>query len=121
MILFCLNRIFPVSHIDGIGSLPRLHFQHLLWQIYLYDLGPFCQKFFLGEYPDEGRLSLTSKRSESLRPNRHSGVPERYARIIICPETSARNEVPVADIKKFTFSITSTNASLRRYLMSLRR
>jgi hypothetical protein len=45
-------------------------------------------------YPDDGKISEASKRRESLRPNRHSGVPERYARIIICPDTSARNAVP---------------------------
>src|SRR5271170_5715515 len=74
-----------------------------------------------GGYPSEGRLSVASKRRESLRPNRHSGVPERYARIMICPETSARRDVPVADMRWFTFSITSTKASLRRYLMSFLR
>src|SRR5271155_4005472 len=74
-----------------------------------------------GVYPNDGRLSVASKRRESLRPNRHSGVPERYARIMICPETSARRDVPVADMRWFTFSITSTKASLRLYLMSFLR
>src|SRR5208282_6035546 len=94
MILFCLNRIFLVLHIDGIDSLPRLHFQRLLWQLYLYDRGRYIKFVFGGEYPDEGRLSLTSKSRESFRPNRHSGVPDRNARIMICPETSARKDVP---------------------------
>jgi hypothetical protein len=40
---------------------------------------------------------------------------------MICPETSARREVPVADMRWFTFSITSTKASFRRYLMSVLR
>jgi len=46
-------------------------------------------------YPDEGRLSFMSNKRESFNPNRHSGVPVRYARIMICPETSARNAVPI--------------------------
>ena len=77
-------------------------------------------------------MSDASKRRESLRPKRHSGVPVRYARIIIWPDTSARSAVPgcqrssvygqpVADINRLTFSITSTNASFRRYFMSLLR
>jgi hypothetical protein len=38
---------------------------------------------------------LLSMTSLSFRPNLHSGVPDRYARIWICPSTSARNTVPV--------------------------
>lgn len=36
-----------------------------------------------------------SSNNLSFRPNLHSGVPDRYARIRICPETSARRTVPV--------------------------
>ena len=50
-------------------------------------------------YPNEGRLSEASKRRESLRPNLHSGVPVRNARIIICPDTSARSAVPECQSK----------------------
>ena len=38
--------------------------------------------------------SFWSMTSLSLRPNLHSGVPDRYARIWMCPSTSARRIVP---------------------------
>ncbi|KAL8288318.1 hypothetical protein RB601_004651 [Gaeumannomyces tritici] len=59
-----------------------------------------------------------SSRRRSLRPNLHSGVPERYARMIIWPVTSARRTEPVADMRRFTSSMTSTKASFLRYLTS---
>ena len=131
MRLFCQSRIFQVLRIDGIGSLQALHSPHSPLPLYSYDPSHYPSTLprpthkdsgrDRGVYPNEGRLSVASKRRESLRPNRHSGVPERYARIMICPETSARREVPVADMRWFTFSITSTKASLRRYLMSFLR
>ena len=58
-----------------------------------------------GEYPDEGRFSFRSKRRESFRPNRHSGVPERCARIMICPDTSALNAVPEINLS-YGWSVT---------------
>jgi len=83
-------------------------------------------------------LSMTSL---SLRPNLHSGVPDRYARICICPSTSARRTVPreqswtlhtmhkreskslspFALMLRFTVSTTSTNASFFLYFTSPRR
>ncbi|QBZ55023.1 hypothetical protein PoMZ_10739 [Pyricularia oryzae] len=70
-------------------------------------------------FPD-GRLIMPSpsRRSRSFSPNLHSGVPERYARMTIWPVTSARSTAPAADIKRFTSSMTSTNASFLRYLTS---
>ena len=59
-----------------------------------------------------------ARRSWSLSPNLHSGVPLRYARMTIWPLTSARRMVPVALMRRFTSSITSTNASFLRYFMS---
>ncbi|TLD10525.1 hypothetical protein PgNI_06578 [Pyricularia grisea] len=59
-----------------------------------------------------------SSSSRSFRPNLHSGVPERYARMTIWPVTSARSTAPAADIRRFTSSMTSTNASFLRYLTS---
>jgi len=64
----------------------------------------------------EGSLS---KRILSFNPNLHSGVPERYARIMIWPATSARKTLPWTLSNKFTDSITSINASFFLYLTSL--
>lgn len=80
--------------------------------------------------------SLLSITNLSLRPNLHSGVPERYARIWMCPSTSARRVVPAnnfsiaqyliqrdkrapfALILRLTVSTTSTNASFFLYFTS---
>ena len=149
MRLFCLNRIYRDEHIDGIGNLPTLHCPHSPWPLYSCDQGPYhinpqCRKpqeqrnntdrkknskggrrLYLREsglYPKDGfGISELSKSKESLRPKRHSGVPVRKALIIICPLTSALKAVPVALMRRLTFSMTSTKASLRRYLMSLLR
>jgi hypothetical protein len=56
---------------------------------------PDISKEFVRLYPEDGMISEASKRRESLSPNRHSGVPDRYARIMICPDTSARRAVPI--------------------------
>ena len=64
-------------------------------------------------YPSEGRLSDALNSSASLRPKRHSGVPERYALIIICPDTSARNGVPTINDERGTRNLLQTSSDLR--------
>jgi len=82
--------------------------------------------------------SEASSTSLSFKPNLHSGVPDKYARIRIWPSTSALKTVPkswldiirqstknmirpFALIIKLTVSTTSTNASFFLYLTSGRR
>jgi len=55
---------------------------------------PLYQLQKITKYPETTGTSEPSKRRESFSPNRHSGVPERYALIIIVPFTSARKAVP---------------------------
>ena len=71
----------------------------------LYDNGA-------AETNDLSRMSL------SFNPNLHSGVPLRYARMRICPSTSARSTFPLELMLRLTVSTTSTKASFLRYLTS---
>lgn len=81
----------------------------------LWTLQVFASSFYLV------RLTASlSKTNLSLRPNLHSGVPDRYALINIWPATSDRKIVPVLLMSKLTLSITSMNASFFLYLISLR-
>lgn len=91
-----------------------LHFLHLLLLIYLYDLDHFQLTQWTRQdvYPNVGRASFISKRSESFKPKRHSGAPERYALIIICPETSARNDVPTINLNLWVVYLLQTLISL---------
>lgn len=57
----------------------------------------------------------------SLMPNLHSGIPDKNDFITTLPATWADNTCPCGDMSKLTYSKTSRNNSLRRYLMPSRR
>lgn len=61
------------------------------------------------------KTHLFSKTSLSFKPNLHSGVPLRYALIMICPSTSARNTEPAREQSQYRSGIYRT--CLSTYLL----
>lgn len=57
------------------------------------------------------------KRSLSLIPNLHSGIPDNCDFMMTWPMTSDFRTVPLFESNTFTFSMMSMNNSLNRYFI----